>query len=211
MANPQRYTWPVSSTTSVAALQTLSGAGKLKLNGSLDPLGTLPLDMGRITRQLNFTSVNNLGAVNITIVGTNFGFPATEVLVGPNADTVTSVNYYTTISSISVNAAVTGLSVGSDLLGYTNWFRFDYQASVANTAIQVVVGGTITYSLQITCDDANKVQAPTTFTPVVAMTAATTSQLADYTAPYTYARIAITSSDGTGTLVATFIQQGLHS
>ena len=132
-------------------------------------------------------------------------------MAGPNVNTVASTKYYDSITSITTSGAVTAISVGTGTEGFTNWFTFDTHGSVANLAIQCVATATISYSFQVTLDDVQTVASPTTFTPVTTLTTATGSILANYTAPFTYGRIAILSSDATGSLTASFLQQGLHS
>ncbi len=213
MANPQVYVWAVASTTAVAAVQSRTGAGKLLLNGTLAVATNSGqfIDLGSVSRTITLTSANNLSLINITITGTLNGVAVSQTLAGPNANTVTTTQAFSIITSITTSGTVTAISVGTGTTGFTNWFTFDKHASVANLAIQVDATATVSYSLQVTLDNVQGNNNPLLFTPVVAMTAASTDQLANYTAPLQYARIAIISSDATGALTATFLQQGLHS
>src|SRR6266850_3299330 len=113
MARPVVINWPVTSNTSVAALQTLGAAGNLVIN--YGPNGFF--DFVNLTRKITFTSANNLAGVNFTITGTLNGTTISEVLAGPNANTVTSVNIYDTITSIAANAAAAAVSAGTGQTG----------------------------------------------------------------------------------------------
>lgn len=213
MANPQVYVWAVASATAIAALQSRTGAGSLLLNGTLavSTNNGLFVDLGNVNRVVTLTSANNLGAINITITGTLNGVTVTETRAGPVSNTVATTQVFSTITSITTSGTVTAISVGTGTTGYSDWFTFDKHASVANVSIQVDATATLSYSLQVTLDNVQGNNTPLTFTPVTAMTTATTDQLANYTAPFTYARIAMISSDATGAFTATFLQQGLHS
>jgi hypothetical protein len=214
MTRPVVITWPLTSTTAVAKAQTLVAAGNLVLNGSLIAPGINipPIVFNGITRTITLTSAANLSAVNFTITGYVNSAIVTEVLAGPNGNTVTSVNAYDSILSISASAGFSPntVSAGTGQTGRTHWINFDYDILVPNYSIQVVVTGTINYTFGVTLDDVNTV-TPTVFTPVVALTGATTSQLASLTAPINWMKITINSSDATGAIVATFLQQGLAS
>lgn len=213
MANPQVYVWPVASATAIAALQSRVGAGKLLLNGTLavNTNNGLFVDLGGVNRVVSLTSTNDLSTVNVTVTGTLNGVNVSETLSGPTSNTVVTTQVFSTITSITVDATVTALSAGTGTTGYTDWFTFDRHASVANVAIAVDATATVSYSLQITLDNVQVNSNPLIFTPVVAMTTATADQLANYTAPFMYARIAMISSNATGAFTATFLQQGLHS
>jgi hypothetical protein len=222
---PRVITWPVASATSISALQTLAGAGNLLLNGSLNTSGNytshvtypgslaIPLIIfSGYTRTITLTSTNNLSGVNFTINGILNNAPLSEVLAGPNNNTVTSVNAYDAITSISTNAAAAAVSAGTGTTGRTAWISFDYDMLVPNYSVQgVVTATTINYTLFLTLDDPNVVTTPTVFSPVMALTGATTSQFASLTNPINYMNITINSSNATGALVATFLQQGIAS
>jgi hypothetical protein len=213
MANPQVYVWPVAAATAIAAVQSRTGAGKLLLNGTLavSTNNGLFVDLGGVNRVLTLTSVNDLHLINVTITGTLNGVTVTETRSGPTSNTVATTQVFSTITSITTSGTVTAMSVGTGTTGYTNWYFFDYNASVANLAISVDATATVSYSFQVTLDDVQTVASPLTFTPITAMTTASTDQLANYTAPFTYCRVAMISSDATGAMTVTLVQQGLHS
>ena len=125
------------------------------------------------------TSANNLSAVNFTITGMDSaGNVVSEVLAGPNANTVTSVKSYTTITNIATSAAVTAVSVGTQSGGYTNFIPMDLYVRSPQIGIQAtVVSGSVTYSMTFTDDDPFNTAITPTENPITgALTAATTSQ-----------------------------------
>lgn len=213
MGTPQVYTWPIAVTTAVALLQSRTGAGALVLNGTLvnTNLSVKVADFGRVNRVVSLTSANDLHLINITITGTLNGVVVSETRTGPTSNTVETTQVFSTVTSVTTSGTVTAISLGSGTTGYSDWFTYDKHGSVANLAIQVDVTATVSYSFQVTLDDVQGNNSPITFTPIAAMTTASTDQLANYTAPINYCRIALISSDATGAFVATLLQQGLHS
>lgn len=210
------FNWPSANNAAVSALQTFAGAGTLAINGTLSapqfPGSNINVaTFYGIQRVVSLTSTNNLSAVNFTISGFLNGLFVSETRVGPNNNTVSTGQLFNIVTSITFDAAVTAVSAGSGFTGATNLYQFDYHTTAANLGIQVVVNngsGAITYSTELTMDDANKV-TPNFFTPIAAMTAATTSQIANTTQPMLFTRIKVTASSGTASLVATFAQQSL--
>tara|TARA_R110000868_G_scaffold138873_1_gene353394 strand:+ start:895 stop:1590 length:696 start_codon:yes stop_codon:yes gene_type:complete len=121
MARYLRYVFPVANNLNVCALQNTVGAAALVLNGNLANQVTKQvsfIDRG-YSRSISLTSVNNLAGVNFTISGIQNGVLLTEVLAGPNANTVYSVQIYDKIYSIATNGGVNQVSVGT---GYTGFF-----------------------------------------------------------------------------------------
>jgi hypothetical protein len=210
MAQPKVYNWIAADNAAIALLQTAGAAGSVLLNGTLsvsnNPIVTLP----GMVRKLSLTSANNLSAIIFTITGTANGHSVNETIFGPNANTVQTVNYYDSVTSITSNAGFTALSVGIGQTGFTSWFLHDYDRTVFNLGIQVAVAGTITYSWQTTLDSVFTVLDPLVFTPIAAMTGAAANQLANYTTPTAWSRIAVTASTGASTLTETICQQGLR-
>lgn len=210
---PKVFTWPALSTTAIATLQTLVGAGDLTLDGSLATKNSRGTGQNYIqfvgySRTVTLTSVNNLSGRNFTITGTYRGIAQVEVIAGPNNNTVTTTSLFDTVTQISVNGAVAAVSAGTGASGQLPWEIYNYHCTVANLAIQVNVTGTINYSFNVTLDDVQTNPTPILFNPIAAMTGATTDQLANLTIPVRYYDISIAS--GTGSLVATIIQQGIN-
>ena len=77
-------------------------AAQAPTSGTPLTLGTT--DLSASPRFITLTSAANLSAISFTIVGTNrWGDSLTEVLVGPNANTVQSLGVYKTVVSITPN------------------------------------------------------------------------------------------------------------
>lgn len=220
MARQAVFTWLAANTTGVTSLQTLAGAGNLTINGPLVPSTGTAAVFQNVSRTVSLTSANNLSAVNVTITGIYGGYFKSETISGPNANTVYTTGLFDNVTSVRVDAAAAAISVGSGTTGQTHWFTHNYHATVIGCAIQVVVTGTINYSFQTTLDDAQLVSTvtPTVFGPIdgvagspgypADMVGATTNQLAFVNNVMRFSNIIINSAT-TGTLVATFLQQGI--
>jgi len=131
----------------IAESQNPSSGGDLTLNGAL---GTT-LDFAR---RIGITSdADDLGRT-FTITGTDSdGKTLTEDVTGPNAGTSTSTEYFTTISSISIDAASAGnITVGTVDEAKTKTYPLD-RISDSGASIAVTVTGTIDFTVQETFDD----------------------------------------------------------
>ena len=195
------YTWPQADVAAVSALQTTAGAGTLLLNGTLaKPIyNGLYIPFFDQYRTVSLTSLNNLSGVNVTITGTLQGAVVTSTIVGPNDDTVYTSQLYDSVTAVTVNGAVTAMSVGSGSTGQTAWFTYDRFAPYAALTCACVATSTINYSLQVTLDSVFTNPTPHVFTPVTTLTAATGSILAQVTPiPISYANVIVNSSSGTG-------------
>jgi len=93
--------------------------------------------------------------VNFTITGTDAnGAAVSEVLVGPNAATVKSVNGYLTITQISVSgAAAAALTVDTVQSGPDQPVVLDKYQNPQNVQIQVDVTGVVNFTVQYTNND----------------------------------------------------------
>jgi hypothetical protein len=103
----------------VCATQTTGGAANLSINGALHDSNTINFTTSAAQQPRKvtiFSAGGDVSGINFVITGTNYlGTALEETLVGPAADaTVTSVNYFNTISQIASSGAVTGnITVGS--------------------------------------------------------------------------------------------------
>ena len=99
-----------ASTTSVAAAQTLGGAGDMTLAGTAATFaGTNTVAL------ITLTSSGNISGVNFTITGTDAnGAVQSETIAGPNANTVSTTKYFATVTQIAASGAVgTNTSAGN--------------------------------------------------------------------------------------------------
>lgn len=135
----------------IAPLQNVVAlGGNLQLVSGNASLPQGPYIYDRVLRQVSLTSLNNLSGANFTITGigspqdgvgnpTQVLGPISEVLVGPNADSVESVNIYSQVTSISVNMAVNGISAGFGNIGITDYVFLDYNRSRFQTSVQLQI------------------------------------------------------------------------
>lgn len=209
MAHPVVLNWPLLDTEAIALTQTLGGAGNLSLNGTLASSGFVTFS--GFTRTVILDSNNNLSGVQFTITGTTNGLSVVEVIAGPNNNFVQTTAIFDVVLSISANNAAAGISAGIGTTGRTHWVKSNYHSTVANMGIQVSVTGTINYSFSTTLDEVQGISEDniTSFTPVTDLENETTNKLDGYFVPTHYSNITINSSDETGVLTATFLQQGI--
>lgn len=132
-------TWPVQDLSAVCSLQDTAGAAALILNGTLaSPLyPNTPISFlnAGFIRSFSITSTNDLSAVNFTVTGTQNGALVQTIVAGPNATTIESSgtfpnDFYDIITSITVDNAVMGVTVGTGDSGYLPLIQFN----VANFA-----------------------------------------------------------------------------
>jgi hypothetical protein len=98
--------------SSVCAAQTRGSAGALTLNGNAVVFGAAQMLTKRVITV--FADSNNAG-ISFTITGTDGdGQPFTQTKAGPTASTPVDFGYYNTVSSVTVNGAITGtVTVGN--------------------------------------------------------------------------------------------------
>jgi hypothetical protein len=214
-----------ANTTFYAAVQSRTGAGALVLNyAALNADANIVVSTSEWNRKVTFTSVANNSATNVTIIGNDvFGNIVTEVLAGSNNNTVTSIQYYSTITSLITNGNITNMSVGFGISAQSLPFKMSMNVSKAQWAVQTVVGGTINYDLQYTLFPFENYTSPPTFDftnnwlniPIIApggntgigtvIAALTTSQYLNFAAPVYAIRFVINS--GTAPTFQAFIAQ----
>ena len=86
-----------TATATIAALQTLGGAGNMTLTGAAATFGGTGS-----SQKVSLTSGGNISAVTFTITGTDSkGAAQSEALTGPNATTVFSTKFYNTVTPVS--------------------------------------------------------------------------------------------------------------
>jgi hypothetical protein len=198
----QSFTLQAVSATSVAALQTQGSAGTLTLASTSTTDG--------MAHQLTLTSTGNISGVNFTFTGTDAdGRTVTEVLAGPNNNTVTTVNYYKTFTSIANSAAVstnTSAGVGAGAAGPSVvGDRFSVDSTV-----MVVVSGTVNYTIQYSDDYPNITDSSVSSNFWVNSTdtdvsGATASSASSATGPIIAYRLTISSYSSTPTISANYV------
>ncbi len=225
MAKVNKFRWEAANETLVADAQTIVGAGSLVLN--LNP-ATGNVSFGDASRTVSLTSglLDDNSAVNVTINGTYQNKPQTDEIFGPGANlTVKTTLLFDTVTSITFDASIAGMSAGSGNTGRTHWFAFNYNSSVCSFSVQVSVeaGTDVDYDFVSTlCDVFDPVDlseglltkgiiipnadSPNAFTLI--MNGAIDSELAFLTYPYRYACIGVNNATTDGAFTAYFLQQG---
>lgn len=105
--------------SSVANIGTfaIGVTGKLVLNGPIasGTTGQVSFINNGYASGLSFASLGNISAASFTIVGTYNGAIVTEIIVGPNANTVYTNNLFHSIISINISIAATAaFNIGSN-------------------------------------------------------------------------------------------------
>ena len=101
-----------TATATIAALQTLGGAGNMTLTGAAATFGGTGS-----SQKVSLTCGADMSTVTFTITGTDSkGVTQSEALTGPNATTVFSTKFYNTVTQIAASAAV-GTNTSAGVLG----------------------------------------------------------------------------------------------
>ena len=165
-------------------------------------------------RRILFTTSANDSAKTATVVGTDYnGTPITEVVSLTNVGTSYTNMDFKTVTSIYMSATAAGaITVGTNNVASSMWVRLDEYAQ-PQTAIQLTVTGTVTYSVQQTLQDPNSPTNPVlpyqvTFlnSSDAAVVGASASAQSNYTYAPAYAKVTITA--GTGSVSGVFAQFG---
>ena len=149
MSQFYEYNWPAPIANGISLFQTLTANTPLLLNGSYVNKTTRIvnfIDFGIVPR-VTLNSAANLSAINFLITGYQNGVFISETLTGPNANTVTSVNCFDTVTQI-IPTGTTGstIQVGVASVGY-------FPMILLNTAKTNT--SSISYALNIVAATAN--------------------------------------------------------
>lgn len=149
----------------LCAAQTSAAAGNLVLNGADASGGQVA--WANKAHPISLTSVGNLSAVSFTIVGINQdGVADSETRTGPNNATVQTAKAFRSISSVTVNAAITtavqvGRAAGKVALDLDAANCFYLPIPSAPTTIRIVggaPGGGVASSLMLVTKQASPAQ-----------------------------------------------------
>ena len=149
MSQFYEYNWPAPIANGISLFQTTTANTPLLLNGSYVNKTTRIvnfIDFGIVPR-VTLNSAANLSAINFLITGYQNGVFISETLTGPNANTVTSVNCFDTVTQI-IPTGTTGstIQVGVASVGY-------FPMILLNTAKTNT--SSISYALNIVAATAN--------------------------------------------------------
>lgn len=123
------------------------------VNSSLIPL-SYPIALGANTLLVFTSGDQDNSTTNFVITGTDiYSQVVTETIVGPadNAS-VSSVNLYFTITSITVDNFYTNLSIGTGGVANSHWVPLDFDREINQTTIQVISTDDTEYSVFQTLD-----------------------------------------------------------
>jgi hypothetical protein len=203
------------SDTSIVATQTLfhSVASVVTSGATADDVtvgtnGTASIAELGTARQLVLTFGTDDTGNSYTIVGTNSGGnPLTEVVAG-GATTSTTVSHFQSVSQITASQASAGtVTVGTNGVGSSEFVSLNYHAQPVNISVASVATGTLSYTIQWTYDDPNKV-VPTWFDDATAKTK-TDDFVTTMNDPVFGSRVLLNSFTAPAVVTTTYIQAGL--
>lgn len=150
MSQFYEYNWPTPVVNGISLFQALTANTPLLLNGSYVNKTTRIVnfvdDFGIVPR-VTLNSAADLRAINFLITGYQNGVFISETLTGPNANTVTSVNCFDTVTQIIPNnTTASTVQVGVASVGY-------FPMILLNTAKTNT--SSISYALNIVAATAN--------------------------------------------------------
>ena len=186
--------------------QTKATAGSLILNGTSVVAGVAVFSLAYL---VTVTSTGNDSTRTYVITGTNSsGVATTETVTGPNIATISTTRYFKTVTDVSVagGGTVGTVRVGFGTAGVAPPIILDIHGR-PDVSLQVVVSGTVTWTLQQTLDSLWDIPIPTWFNhPDTNMVAQTVNRQGNYAYIPSAVRLLLTS--GTGTATLTVVQSG---
>ena len=190
----------------VCLAQTRATAGALTLNGSSVVSGVAVFNAAYT---VTITSTGNDSTRTYTVTGTNAaGNALTETITGPNATTVSTSGAFLTVTGVSVvgGGTVGTVRAGFAAPGVTAPLPLDIHGR-PDISLQVVVSGTVTWTVQQTLDNPFTTNMPTFFDhPDPNMVTQTVNRQGNYAYVPAAVRLRITS--GTGRATLTIVQSG---
>lgn len=212
---------PIQKTIDIAAAvadgvvtaETPADGVDLTLDGSLVSGGVAT---PTYPTQVTFASTDDLSTVEFAVYGTGTdNNPLSEVITGPNNDTVTGTKTFKTVTRIAVATASTftteTVDVGAASVGIGDgaWWPLDIYTpnQVTNISCNILASGSATYSVQYTNEDPfdTSITQLAVAHPVAALTGASTDQTAFTTTLMRAVRVNVAS--GAGQLRVTVVQQ----
>lgn len=189
---------------------TTLGGGNLTINGALATAGVATLDTAGNARQVLVTTGSNESAKTLTIYGrlTLGGNIVSETMVGPNATTGTTTNFFVTITQIAYDIPLTGtIYVGTNGVGASPWKPLDWRPDPFNVGIGTILSaGAVNWTVQHTFDDIQDPDVKPTAFPHATIAAVSANADGNYAFGCQAMRTKINS--GTGTVATRIIQAG---
>ncbi len=134
-----QYIFPDCNTQDICLIQSTTGAVNLVINGNLAAGGIVPFINNGYSRQVSFTSANNLSSASFAIHGMQNGVAISESVTGPSNSTVYSANVYDVVTAITSSGIVAGVSVGT---GYSGFFHLI-------SPVYTGIGGNLNYNFTL--------------------------------------------------------------
>ena len=159
---------------------------------------------------VSLTSTADLHLIDMTLTGTDAdGFAQTEVVAGPNNNTVYGTKYFRSLSSVAaastLGANTMGIGIKDVCVSQTVPIN-RLQSSFSDTQ-DVAITGTTNYTVQYTNQELYLASPPVlTWYAHASLTTKTASAASSLTAPFTALRLLINSLTAGATLVFTSIQ-----
>lgn len=168
MALVQTLVWRPHNPAAVCLSQNVAAGSSFLING--EETNVIPYASSgvwqiiRLQRTFTITTAltTDLSGVNFTVTGSVGGYPRSETISGPilGAGTKESTLQFDTITNVSVDTNVVGVSIGTGTHGRTGWTLYDN--FVPFSALSVQIDSTDTsltarYTFQSTLRDASNV------------------------------------------------------
>ncbi len=203
----QTYALAAADADAISLSQAPLGAGNLTITGVYASGGVATMDAPRV---VGIASDGNDSGKTFTVYGTDAnGNAISEAVTGPNAATASTVNNFSTVTRVAINAASVGnITVGTTAVGADAWVPLDYVQAPFNIGLYVIVTGTVNYTVQYTPHDVfDPTAQPVAFNHSY-MAAQTASMSGNFAFPCRAARIKINSGTGSVQFV---VLQGLSA
>lgn len=193
----------------ICASQTPAAGGEqsLTINGALASDGAVTLTSAH---KVDITSAGNDSGRTFTIVGKGErDITVTEQVTGANAGTATSTNYFSSITSITVDDDTAGaVTVGVNGAASSGWIPCDHNRTPFSLSFRCTVTGTVNYTVQDTLDDVQDKDATIVGTDHPFVAGETTTDDGTYDSPIRAVRCITASGDGS--VEFDLIQAGLY-
>ena len=196
----------IVSYTPLAANTTYFAAA---LTGVTGVIATAVVSDG-LAHFFTLTSGANLSGITMTLVGLDAdGQAQTEAIAGPNANTVTSLKYFSRINTITFGSTLgaSTMGVGISPVSISPTLPVNYMQQAFSSTQMVAVTGTIDYTVQYTEGAIYDTQPSTlTWFNHATLVTDTTSQDGAITSPFRALRLRVNSLTATATISLTSIQ-----
>ena len=182
MPKPKYFTiTPVDDADGIATSQTPAAGGVQSLTLTDSPV------VYDTPHKVIITAVGDESGRTIAVIGNDIsGQPVIEEITGPDATTAETVNYFTSISDVTVDDDTAGaLAVGTSGLCSSPWYPVNRRSGDFGIAFSCELAGSaaMTYGVLQTFDDLQDNDALITSFDHASVASETTSQHGDFSNP----------------------------